>query len=83
MEVKIEELFETALTGVDSEENSEENPAPPERGDVTDLGQIEITSDEEERMEVDGALTISQDLGGASGSGEQTVSAAVGGFFAC
>lgn len=59
--------------------DSEENTVPAEREDATDQNQeqIEISSDEEERMEVDGALGgVSQDTGG--GSGEQTVSPVVG-----
>lgn len=59
-------------------ENLEENPAPRERVDPPDREHIEITSDEEERMEVDGALAnISQGTGGA---GKQ-VTSAVSEFF--
>jgi len=66
--VKTEEL-ETVVNVA-----SEENPAPAEREGALDQERIEISSDEEECMEVDGALvTASQDTGGSGG--EQTVSA--------
>jgi len=73
--VKTEEL-ETAAS-VDSDEN----PAPAEREAAPDQEQIEISSDDEERMEVDGALGGGDQEAG-DGGGEQTVSA-VGEFFHC
>lgn len=52
--------------------DSDENPAPAEGGDAPDQERIEISSDEEERMEVDGVLgNGSQD----TSPSEQTVNA--------